>query len=167
MLKFIYRKALSTSSSVFTLRRILLATVLLYMLFLRLDPGWNCIDCNAYVNLHVIRAPIECNLFSLFFQRFPPHSCGFPNFFRCSNRCGGLCLRRTIRLSFRANDCERLQKKNVLNPSKFFRNLTLLLLVLFCKIILCKRHIFLENSFLPSKQQLQKKNKTPRKSFHF
>lgn len=43
MLKFIYRKVLLTSSSVFTLRRIILAAVLLYMLLLRLDPGWNYI----------------------------------------------------------------------------------------------------------------------------
>ncbi|XP_075886105.1 peroxisome assembly protein 26 [Nelusetta ayraudi] len=40
MLKFIYRKVLLTSSSVFTLRRITLAAVLLYMLLLRLDPAF-------------------------------------------------------------------------------------------------------------------------------
>lgn len=68
MLKFIYRKVLSTSSSVFTVRRILLAAVLLYVLFLRLDPGWNSIGCDTYVNIRVIRMPFECNLFPLLFS---------------------------------------------------------------------------------------------------
>lgn len=40
MLKFFYRKLLLTSSGSFSLRRVFLAAVLLYMLCLRLDPGW-------------------------------------------------------------------------------------------------------------------------------
>lgn len=73
-------------------------------------------------NLDASRFPF-CSL-----QRFPLHSCGFPNFFRCSSRCGGPRLRRTIRLSPRTMNCKRL-KKNV------SINLPLLFLVIFVIII--------------------------------
>ncbi|XP_059182038.1 peroxisome assembly protein 26 [Centropristis striata] len=39
MLRFFYRKVLMSSSGCFTLRRVFLAAVLLYMLFFRLDPA--------------------------------------------------------------------------------------------------------------------------------
>lgn len=40
VLRFLYRKLQLTCSGSFTLRRVFLGAVLLYMLFLRLDPGW-------------------------------------------------------------------------------------------------------------------------------
>lgn len=40
MLKSLYRKLVSIHSGSFSLRRIFLAALLLYMLLLRLDPGW-------------------------------------------------------------------------------------------------------------------------------
>lgn len=39
VLKFFYRKLLSTHSGSFSFQRVFLAAMLLYMLFLRLDPG--------------------------------------------------------------------------------------------------------------------------------
>ena len=49
-----------------------------------------------------------------FFLLFSPqlsrhHSCGFPNFSSCSNRCGAPWLHRTTILSLRAKDCKRLK----------------------------------------------------------
>lgn len=45
------------------------------------------------------------------------HLCGFPNYFSCSNRCGGPYLHLIIRLSPRAKDCRthlfRLKQKIV------------------------------------------------------
>lgn len=45
MLKFFYRKLLSTRSGPFTFQRVFLAAMLLYMLFLRLDPGGSSNCC--------------------------------------------------------------------------------------------------------------------------
>lgn len=144
MLKFIYRKALSTCSSVFTLRRILLAAVLLYLLFLRLDPGWNSIDCNMYVNLCAIRTPFESNLFSLLFSSVSlriyvdfqtssdaqtdveDHVCAVPS--------GSYAKQRTVK---------DWKKKTRFNLNTFSIYLTVLFLVSFCKILIYINSIYI------------------------
>lgn len=112
MFRFIYRKLLGSGS--FSLRRVFLAAVLLYMLFFRLDPG--SIKCPFVIQFHhtgclSIQFLIgDLYVFSL--QPFHLHSFGFPNFFSCSDRCGGPCLRRTIRLSIRAKNCKKTETNN-------------------------------------------------------
>lgn len=99
MLKFLYRKLLLTHSGSFRFQSIFLAAMLLYLLFLRLDPGWTFVDSITLncrnIFIHLFLSP----------QLFHPHSCGFSNYSSCSNRCGGPCLHPTIRPSPRAKDC--------------------------------------------------------------
>lgn len=99
MLKFLYRKLLLTHSGSFRFQSIFFAAMLLYLLFLRLDPGWTFVDS---ITLNCSNIFI-CLLLSP--QLFHPHSCGFSNYSSCSNRCGGPCLHPTIRPSPRAKDC--------------------------------------------------------------
>uniref|UniRef100_H2UR37 Peroxisomal biogenesis factor 26 n=1 Tax=Takifugu rubripes TaxID=31033 RepID=H2UR37_TAKRU len=99
MLKFLYRKLLLTHSGSFRFQSIFFAAMLLYLLFLRLDPGWTFVDS---ITLNCSNIFIRLLLSP---QLFHPHSCGFSNYSSCSNRCGGPCLHPTIRPSPRAKDC--------------------------------------------------------------
>lgn len=101
MLKFLYRKLLLTHSSSFRFQTVFLVAMLLYLLFLRLDPGltFNCRFRHIELQKHFIHLFLSPQLFHL-------HSCGFSNYCSCSNRCGGPCLHPTIRPSPRAKNCE-------------------------------------------------------------
>lgn len=109
-LRLFYRKLVLPCSGSVTLRRAFLAAVLLYMLLLRIDPGWNKCSLVTVPSrlVEVQNIWLVINLPLVFLQRFRLHLCGFPNFFSCSNRCGGPCLLHTIRLSLR-KDCKGLK----------------------------------------------------------
>lgn len=72
MLKLIYRKVLLSSSGSFTLRRIFLAAIILYMLLFRLDPGWNThVICTTHPSQRLLKPTLDKRLAVLFSAALP------------------------------------------------------------------------------------------------